>query len=46
MSSPGLGMRSKRYAMRVEDGVVKHLNIEDVPSKAERSAAQALLDAI
>jgi peroxiredoxin len=45
-SAAGLGMRSKRYAMLVEDGVVKQLNVEDVPSKAERSAAQALLDVI
>ncbi|BBF94616.1 peroxiredoxin [Blastochloris tepida] len=39
----GLGIRSKRYAMLVEDGVVKTLLIEDVPSQANQSSAEALL---
>jgi peroxiredoxin len=39
----GLGTRSKRYAMLVEDGVVKKLNVEDVAGKAEASSADALL---
>ncbi|KNY21849.1 peroxiredoxin [Methylobacterium sp. ARG-1] len=39
----GLGIRSKRYAMLVEDGVVKILNIEETPSKTEISGAEALL---
>jgi peroxiredoxin len=39
----GLGVRSKRYAMMVEDGVVKRLNVEDSPGKAELSAAERLL---
>jgi len=42
-SVAGLGTRSKRYAMLVEDGVVKKLNVEDVPSKAEASSAETLL---
>jgi peroxiredoxin len=42
-SGVGLGTRSKRYAMLVEDGVVKKLNIEDAPGKAEASGADALL---
>jgi peroxiredoxin len=42
-SVAGLGTRSKRYAMLVEDGVVKKLNVEDVPSKAETSGADNLL---
>lgn len=39
----GLGTRSKRYSMIIEDGVVKALNVEDVPSKAEASSAAHLL---
>lgn len=42
-SPAGLGVRSKRYSMLVEDGVVKSLNIEDTPGKADISGAEALL---
>ncbi len=42
-SGGGLGTRSKRYCMLVEDGVVKTLNVEDVPGKAELSTAESLL---
>jgi peroxiredoxin len=42
----GLGIRSKRYAMLVEDGVVRVLNVENAPSKAEESGAEALLKAL
>ncbi|MFG1429135.1 peroxiredoxin [Roseixanthobacter glucoisosaccharinicivorans] len=45
-SMAGLGVRSKRYSMLVEDGVVKSLNVEDVPSKADVSSAQAMLGQI
>ncbi len=40
----GLGTRSQRYAMIVEDGVVKTLLVEDVPTQAEMSGANAILD--
>jgi peroxiredoxin len=42
-SAGGLGIRSKRYSMIVEDGVVKALNVEEAPGKAELSGADALM---
>ncbi len=46
LSAFGLGVRSKRYAMLVEDSVVKVLNIEDSPPQAEKSSAEALCSMI
>jgi len=46
LSGHGLGMRSKRYAMLVEDGVVKTLLVEDNPGEAVKSTADSLLDAM
>ena len=43
LSERGLGMRSKRYAMVVDDGVVKTLNVEEAPGKADVSGAENLL---
>lgn len=43
ISAGGLGVRSKRYAMLVEDGVVKRLSVEQEAGKAELSSADALL---
>lgn len=42
----GLGTRSKRYAMIVEDGVVKHLAVEDAPPQVDASKADKLLAAL
>ena len=42
-SGNGLGVRSKRYSMLVENDVVKKLNIEDAPGKCEISGGQSLL---
>ena len=36
LSGFGLGVRSKRYAMLVDDGVVKVLNVEDSPPVARQ----------
>ncbi len=38
----GLGVRSKRYAMLVEDGVVKVLNIDEAPPTHDKSSAATL----
>jgi peroxiredoxin len=43
MSARGLGMRSQRYSMLVDDGVVRKLHVEEAPGKAEVSGADALL---
>lgn len=42
----GMGLRSKRYAMIVKDGVVDVLNIEEAPGQATVSGAAAVLAAL
>jgi peroxiredoxin len=42
----GLGTRSQRYSMLVDDGVVRMLAVEDTPSRADASGAEALLKAL
>lgn len=42
----GLGIRSHRYAMLVEDGVVKVLNVEEDPTQADASSAEKLLGSL
>ena len=44
-SGYSLGQRSKRFAMVIEDGVVKTLNVE-APGAFEVSSAEAILKAI
>jgi peroxiredoxin len=39
----GLGTRSRRYAMLVQDGVVKALNVEESPGVMEVSGADKML---
>ena len=41
----GLGTRSQRYAMVVDDGVVSNLSVED-PGQFEVSKAEAILEAL
>ena len=43
LSAGGLGLRSKRYSMLVEDGTVKKLNLEPAPGKVEVSGGDTLL---
>lgn len=45
-SGAGLGVRSKRYAMVVENGAVKSVAVEDSPGDADRSTAEAVLAAL
>jgi peroxiredoxin len=42
-SGGGLGTRSRRYAMLVDDGAVKIVNVEEAPGKIEVSGGDALL---
>lgn len=46
LSGFGLGVRSKRYAMLVDDGVVKVLNVEDSPPAHDKSSAETLCSMI
>jgi glutaredoxin/glutathione-dependent peroxiredoxin len=43
LSKGGLGMRSKRYSMLVDDGVVKSLNVEQQPGQVDLSGVEAML---
>ena len=42
----GLGVRSKRYAMLIDDGVVKVLNVEDAPPAHGVSSADTMCSLI
>lgn len=44
LSIAGLGLRSKRFSMIVEDGTVVSLNIEDNPGQAVESGAAKILE--
>lgn len=46
LTARGLGMRSKRYAMAVDNGVVKVLNVEDAPGEVKASSAETLCSMI
>ncbi len=46
LSGVGLGERSQRYVMVLEDGVIKHLAMESDPGAATVSAADAVLAAL
>ena len=46
LTERGLGVRSQRYAMVVDDGVVKTLNVEEAPGKADVSGAENLMKSL
>lgn len=46
LTKAGLGIRSKRYSMLVENGVVRSLNIEEQPGQVTSSGADAMLRAL
>jgi glutaredoxin/glutathione-dependent peroxiredoxin len=46
LTERGLGVRSQRYAMLVDDGVVKTLNVEDSPGKADISGADNMMKSL
>jgi peroxiredoxin len=46
LTKAGLGMRSQRYSMLVDNGVVKTLSVEKQPGQVEVSGAEAMLKAL
>ena len=46
LGARGLGTRSKRYAMAVDNGVVKVLNVEDAPGSVDKSSAETMCSMI
>ena len=46
LTKGGLGVRSKRYSMLIDNGVVKSLNVEAQPGQVDASSAEAMLKAL
>ena len=46
LSKGGLGIRSKRDSMLVDNGVVKSLNVESQPGQVDASSAESMLKAL
>ncbi len=46
LSPFGLGLRSKRYALIADDGVVKYLGVEDSPPEHSKATAEKILSAL
>ena len=46
LTKGGLGVRSKRYSMLIDNGIVKSLNVEAQPGQVETSSAEAMLKAL
>ncbi len=45
-SANGLGTRSQRFSMIVEDGIVKVLNVEEIAKVVDASSAEKILEAL
>jgi peroxiredoxin len=43
LTKGGLGVRSRRYAMLVDNGIVRSLNVEAQPGQVDVSSAEAML---
>lgn len=43
LSGGGLGLRSKRFSMLIDDGVVRQLNVEERAGEADTSGAATLM---
>ena len=43
LNAGGMGVRSKRYSMLIDDGVVKAVNVEEAPGGMEVSDAETML---
>jgi len=46
LSGAGLGERSLRYAMVIDDGVIQHIAVEESPGEVVVSAAEAVLEVL
>jgi glutaredoxin/glutathione-dependent peroxiredoxin len=46
LTARGLGVRSKRYSMAVDNGVITVLNVEDAPPQHDKSSAATLCSQI
>ena len=46
LTKRGLGVRSRRYSMLLDDGIIKTINLEDAPGGIEVSDADTMLDQV
>jgi len=46
LTERGLGVRSRRYSMLLDDGIIKTINLEDAPGGMEVSDADTMLDQV
>ena len=46
LTERGLGVRSRRYSMLLDDGIIKTINLEDAPGGMEVSDADTMLNQV